>query len=442
MALGAETITDVRPFRALHFDPARVDLATVVTPPYDVIDPAQRAQLAERSPYNVVRLILPDPGEEAAAGVLFGSWLDQGVVVREPDPCLYWLEQDYVGPDGVARTRRGVIAALRLDPYGAGGVRPHERTMAGPKVGRLALLRALRANVSPIFAMYDDPERRVSGAIEPSLDGKQPVLEVTTDDGTTHRLWRVCNEEVAATVTTALAERHVIIADGHHRYETALEYRSERRAEEGDAGGDRAYDFAPVYLANSQDPGLELFPTHRVVKRVDPALQRGLEERAGRATGRSRPSRATPTRCTTTLAGRSHERRAFGLWRGGGQPGLLLTLRDEAVLADALPGASPATRHLDVAAVGALVLDRLLGIDAAAVSTTDRIALPAARRRRRQPPSPPSPTATAVALLLRAPTIEEVEAVAEAGETMPQKSTYFFPKILDGMVFHALDGCV
>ena len=185
-----------------------------------------------------------------------------------------------------------MIAALRLDPYGAGGVRPHERTMAGPKVGRLALLRALRANVSPIFAMYDDPERRVSGAIEPSLDGKQPVLEVTTDDGTTHRLWRVCNEAVAATVTTALAERHVIIADGHHRYETALEYRSERRAEEGDADGDRAYDFAPVYLANSQDPGLELFPTHRVVERRRPGAAARARGRAGpRLGGRDRPGR-------------------------------------------------------------------------------------------------------------------------------------------------------
>src|SRR3954468_8715075 len=313
MALGAETITDVRPFRALHLDPARVDLATVVTPPYDVTDAAQRARLAERSEHNVVRLILPDPGEEAAAGRLFGSWLDQGVVVREPDPCLYWLEQDYVGPDGVARTRHGVIAALRLDPYGAGGVRPHERTMAGPKVGRLALLRALRANVSPIFAMYDDPERRVTSAIEPSLEDRKPVLEVTTDDETTHRLWRVCNEAVATSVAAVLAERHVIIADGHHRYETALEYRSERRAAEGDPPGDRAYDFAPVYLANSQDPGLELFPTHRVVRGVEPSRHTELERRlAERWEIEEVPGDVDAL--YETLAARSHERRAFGLW--------------------------------------------------------------------------------------------------------------------------------
>jgi len=259
---------------------------------------------------------------------------------------------------------------------------------------------------------------------------------VTTDDGTTHRLWRVCNETVAATVATALAERHVIIADGHHRYETALEYRSERRAEEGDPEGDRAYDFAPVYLANSQDPGLELFPTHRVVKRVDPSLQRGLEETLA-ADWEVEAVSGDVEALYAELAGRSHERRAFGLWRGADRPGLLLTLRDDAVLADALPGASPATRHLDVAAVSALILDRVLGIDAAAVSTTDRIAY---RRRAVDAGATVAaePDGSAVALLLRPPTIEEVEAVAEAGETMPQKSTYFFPKLLTGVAYHPL----
>jgi uncharacterized protein (DUF1015 family) len=415
---------EIRPFHALHYAADRVRLADVVSPPYDVIDDDLRRRLLARSPYNVVHLILPAPGEEREAGETFASWRREGVVVREPRPCMYWLEQHATGPDGVRRRRAGLIAALRLEPYAPGRVRRHERTLDGPKAGRLAVLRAVRANLSPIFMAYGDPSRRISEIFEPIAAARVPIFETTDEEGTTHRLWRVCENAAVEAAIEVVGSRPLTIIDGHHRYETALAYRDERRAADGDPGELLAYDFAPVYLANRHDPGLVLFPTHRVVSGLDPELWERLPELLAErweleevadldALERriAAPSRATPT---------------FGLVRGGGTPPLHARLRGEA-------GA-----ELDVVVVGTLVLRDILGLDAAAVAATDRIAY-------RQGAAAAAalldgaPARTAVALLVPAPRIADVEAVADAGLTMPPKSTFFFPKILDGMVFNQLD---
>jgi uncharacterized protein (DUF1015 family) len=429
--------TVVRPFRALRYDLARVQAADVVAPPYDVIDEAQRQALLARSPYNVVRLILPGRGNEAEAGETLAHWVEDGILIREPRPSAWWLEQEATGPDGVRRSRSGLISTVRVDAYGEGAVRPHERTLDGPKAGRLALMRAVGANLSPIFAIYDDPARAVTLLVDALLVDTPPLLDVRDLDGTDHRLWRIDDEDVLAAISRSLADLPLVIAVGHHRYETAMTYRAERRHAEGDPPGEQPYDFAPVYLANRCDPGLEPFATHRVVTGIDPALHDGLAARlsdweavqvAGDVEALERALAAAP-----------RERAAFGLWPGGGAPGTLLTLRDPALAVEALPDASDATRALDVAVIGALVLDRVFGLDAGAVAVTDRI-----RYRRRAAEAAEAvaaePDGTAVALLLRAPTVSEVEAVAAAGETMPQKSTYFFPKLLDGLVFHPLAG--
>jgi uncharacterized protein (DUF1015 family) len=258
---------------------------------------------------------------------------------------------------------------------------------------------------------------------------------VTDAQGTEHRLWRIDDPATLEAISAALAPVPLVIADGHHRYETAVAYRAERRAADGDPAGEQAYDFAPVYLANSRDPGLELFATHRIVSGLQPgdaaalpgmlAADWDLEDVAGGAEA-----------LELTVAAAPRDRPAFGLWDGS--RGRLATLRDPASAVRALPDASPATQSLDVAVLGALVLGPHLGIPPAAVATTDRL------RYRRSAPETAAlvaaePPGTAVALVLRAPTIAEVEAVAEAGETMPQKSTFFFPKLLDGMVFHPID---
>ena len=415
---------EIRPFHALHYAADRVRLADVVAPPYDVIDEELRRRLLDRSPYNVVHLILPEPGEEREAGATFAAWRDQRVILREPQPCMYWLEQHARGPDGVRRRRAGLIAALRLEPYSPGRVRRHERTLAAPKAGRLAVLRAVRANLSPIFMAYGDPSRRISEIFEPLVAERRPVFEATDEEGTSHRLWRVCEDEPQRAAVEVVASRPLTIIDGHHRYETALAYRDERRAADGDPDELLAYDFAPVYLANRHDPGLVLFPTHRVVSGLSPELWERLPELLTERwelepvadVAALEPRIAAPPRGV----------RSFGLVRGDGRPPLHARLR------------GPAPTSLDVVAVGTLVLRDLLGLDADAVATTDRIAY----RQQADVAAAlvgSNPPRTAVALLVPAPTVSDVEAVADADQTMPPKSTFFFPKILDGMAFHQLD---
>src|SRR3954454_18978950 len=379
---------EIRPFHALHYAPGRVELADVVSPPYDVIDGDLRRRLLDRSPYNVVHLILPEPGAEREAGDTLEAWRSEQVVVREPRPCMYWLEQDARGPDGVRRRRAGLIAALRLEPYAPGRIRRHERTLDAPKAGRLAVLRAVRANLSPIFMSYGARRRQISEILEPLVASRAPIFEATDEEGTSHRLWRVCEDAPVRTAIDVVGSRPLTIVDGHHRYETALAYRNERRLADGDPPELLAYDFAPVYLANRHDPGLVLFPTHRVVgglchelwDRLPALLAEHWELEAVADLAALERRIASPSRGTASV----------GLVRGDGTPLLHARLRPEA----------PTT--LDVVAVGTLVLRDLLGLDAEAVAVTDRIAYRQSAEAAAALVAAPPPR-TAVALLVPAP---------------------------------------
>src|SRR6478672_8825481 len=221
-------VADVRPFPALHYDPANAGpIADLVAPPYDVIDDAQRAELLARSPSNVVEIDLPrtDDGSdpyEHAAGTL-DQWRREGILVQDSEPSIWALTQDYSGPDGAQRTRHGILARVRVEDYGAGRVRPHERTQPGPKQDRLDLTRATRFNLSPIFSLAS---RDPWPLVEPALGG-DPWAEVTDDDGTVHRIWRITDPDLHAAVARVLEPAELLIADGHHRYETARSYRDE-----------------------------------------------------------------------------------------------------------------------------------------------------------------------------------------------------------------------
>src|SRR3954452_15106636 len=224
-------MADVQALRALHYDLGVVgSLQSVIAPPYDVIDPEQRAALAARSPHNVVNVDLPDAPlggdayEEAAR--LLSLWKRQGAVVRDDTPALWALQQDYTGPDGRALTRRGFFARVRVEEYGPGRIRPHERTHPGPKEDRLRLTRATSANMSPIFSLFSDPERRAWAALEPFTQA-EPWGEATDEDGTHNRLWRITDPEGIAEGQEAPGDAELLIADGHHRYETARVYADE-----------------------------------------------------------------------------------------------------------------------------------------------------------------------------------------------------------------------
>jgi uncharacterized protein (DUF1015 family) len=413
-------MADVQPFRALHYDLDRVGgLQPVAAPPYDVIDGPHRAALLARSPFNVVEIDLPQPEADpyAHAAAVFEQWQRDGVLVRDEAPALWALEQEYTGPDGRRRTRHGFFARVRVEDYGPGRIRPHERTHPGPKEDRLRLTRATNANLSPIFSLYDDPAGAAWGALAPHL-GEAPWAEVTDDDGTVHRLWRVGDEAACAAVTEALAPAELLIADGHHRYETARVHH-----EEGGAG------HVLMCLVALQDPGLTVFPTHRLLTRLDDARRTTLRDTIQRdfEIAEVDPSHLEPAGDGPVRMGYldAHHRRP-----------LMLTLRDPAVADAALPDKPEPYRRLDTAVLEALVLQGALGMSEDDISHLHGLdyARDTAQARERVESG-----AAEAAFFMRGTPVAQVRDVAATGESMPPKSTYFFPKVLTGMVFNPLD---
>ena len=414
----------VSPLRALHYELGKIgSFSDVVAPPYDVIDDEQRAELAARSPYNVVELDLPRDPEggdryEHAAGLLRG-WVEEGALRRDPEPAIWALEQDYGAPDGGRLTRRGFLARVRLAPYGE-GIRPHERTQPGPKEDRLRLTRATRHNLSPIFALHPGDAWR---HLAPALGG-DPWAEVTDADGTANRVWRVGDRAVHEAIAAELVSRELLIADGHHRYETALAYQRE-------IGGEGPHDHVLTALVSLEDAGLTVFPTHRLISGLadDPAKQEAL----GTGVKQLFEIEEVPTD-TLDPAGEegvgvfgyidSHLERAFRL-----------RLRDPGRLEERLAGRSEAYRTLDAAILEELVLKGVLGMTAGDI---------AAKRGIGYTPSVDEALTKLgggdyqAAFVLRPTPVDQVRAVAAAGETMPPKSTYFFPKLLTGIVFNPL----
>jgi uncharacterized protein (DUF1015 family) len=335
-----------RPFRALRYDVP--DLSAVVAPPYDVISEEDRADYLARSPYNVVHLTLPDSEEQAARDL--ASWQEEGVLVRDPEPSYWWLSQDYVGPDGVARQREGFVASLHAEPYETRVILPHERTHAGPKEGRLRLLRATRTQLEPLFFLWD-------GTIE--VDGLgEPDLEVDGD-----KLWRL-DPEFGEALTEELADAQLLIADGHHRYETALAF------------GESPWLLAVIVPTDQE--GLTIFPTHRIAQSVNGVAGTPIDPPGDELPG-----------VVLYRDGR------YELVEGEGlDPEIVEALKPEGV------SYTPQRRE--------------------AVAAVDRGDAEAA-------------------FLLRPTRIEDVWEVAERGDVMPQKSTFFYPKLTSGLLFLPLD---
>jgi uncharacterized protein (DUF1015 family) len=398
-------MADVEPLNALHYDLSKVGgLQPVAAPPYDVIDAAQRAELLGRSPYNVVEVDLPANGADiyGHAAEILSRWNDEGIVVRDTTPALWALAQDYVGPDGAQRTRHGVFARVKVTDYGPGRIRPHERTHPGPKEDRLRLTRATRANLSPIFSLYDDPANAAWGAVAPFTE-REPWGTVTDEDGTVHKLWRVDDADAIAAFKAALTDTELLIADGHHRYETARVYQQEQP---------RA-DHVLMCLVALQDSGLTVFPTHRLVRGDKAKLAAALE-------------RDWTTEPTDTLSIR--------YYADGAEQTLYLS--DWAIADAALEGRPEPYRRLDTAVLEALILKQALGL------TEDDISHFKGLNYARTPEEARAKVDAGefdAAFLMTATPVERVRDVAAAGENMPPKSTYFFPKVLTGLVFNPLE---
>jgi uncharacterized protein (DUF1015 family) len=343
-------------------------------------------------------------------------------VVRDPEPAIWALAQDFRAPNGAQRTRRGFLCRLRIEPYGAGRIRPHERTHPAPREDRLRLTRATRANLSPILALHSDPHSWAWAALEAHVQGA-PWGEATDDEGTIHRVWRVSDATAIANVQAALREAELLIADGHHRYETARTYADE-------VGGEGPHRYVLACLVALEDPGLAVFPTHRLVSGLRSDQQEALASAIRRDFEVEEVSREqlAPDGAGALQLGYmdSHLRRPFRL-----------TLRDQAIADAALAGKPDAYRRLDTAVLEALLLKGALGM------TDDDIAELNGLGYARHP-------AEALALLddrtydaaffLRPTPVEQVQEVAAAGESMPPKSTFFYPKLATGLLFNPLTG--
>ena len=417
-------MTAIRPFRALRYDPARVSLAQVLAPPYDVVAAQDRGMLYDRDPHNAVRLELTrDVADEAATDYAelrdtLARWRGDGVLVRDREPAIYPLRQPFEAEDGTRGTREGFFAELRLEDYARRIVRPHERTLAGPRADRLKVLRAARANLSPIFLLYADRGNALAGRFDDTFAA--PIASAAIGAGSL-ALARVDDERVIRDVCAFLAERPVVVADGHHRYETGLAYRDERRRA-GD--GDGAHDWILAYFANAYAPGSLLLPIHRLILKGAPPTDAAWRER---------------------LSG--WQRRDVRIDAAGAIPALLREHLEplaglHAFAADDASGtlrlfwrprASPV--ELTVRVIHREVIEGVFGLDEAAVAS-GAIAYP---KSAAQTARDLREGRGAVALYLNALTAEDVFRVTEAGEVMPQKSTFFHPKLPTGLVFRVLD---
>ncbi|WP_025322661.1 DUF1015 domain-containing protein [Deferrisoma camini] len=437
-------MAEVLGFRGVRFNPAVVDdFDRVICPPYDVIGPELQEELYRRSPYNVVRLefgkVLPGDDEEenryTRARRTLIEWLRKKVLIRDREMSVYYTEEDYRGEFGEPLTRRGYYAKVRLEDPDSGLYFPHERTLAGPKADRLRLMEAVRANLSPIFSLYDDPQMVVLRDLEAMAKGKPPLIRVHTDEGVEIRLWRVTEPRLVGEVTRRMADKVFVIADGHHRYETALRYRDLMRERHPGYTGNEPWNYVMMYFSNLSSPGLAVFPTHRAVFGVPPDrienLERQLEEFF----------EVEPVADAETLSARLRDLRgrahAFGLVAKGEPRFRLLVLRDDGVMHRMLRGRVPkVVQTLDVTILHSLILERILGIDRKAQEEQRNLRyVKGTGELVRQVVEDPE---IQLGFVMNPTRVEEVKEVALAGERMPQKSTYFFPKQVTGLVMHLL----
>ncbi len=431
-------MAEIAPFTPLRYDLTRLGadgLAKVVAPPYDVIDATYRAELAARDPYNIVKLILPDGEGDAKyenAKDLFFAWRSENVLVRDDEPAFYRYDQTFTPPGGgKPRTRRGFLGLVKLVPLDKGIVLPHERTLSGPKEDRLKLFRATCTNLSPGFMLYRDPER----ALDAPLATASVLTELETPDGVKHALAKITDKEAIRAIVEGVAKSSLLIADGHHRYETALRYSTEATS----AGTDRPeHAYFMVFFANGDDPDLMVFPTHRHVH----ALARFdfLETLKGAEAlfdVTALPPGASADVYTDALAKAGAERPSLVVAAGDGRASLLVLKPGADLAAHPVLGKRVAAlRTTDVALLHMGILEPVLGITPEAQAAKTNIWYPqdavASLKDLR------SGKGQALFLMNGTP-VAQVREVAEAGEVMPQKSTFFYPKVLTGLAVHTLD---
>ncbi len=436
------------PFRGILYNQEKAGrIADLVCPPYDIISPAAQQELYRKNPYNVIRLEfgLESPGDTAGdnrysrAAALLDEWFKKDILRQDQDAAFYIYEMEY-RTDAVAKRLRGFVCLVRIEDYDSGIVKPHETTLSGPKADRLNLLRACTASFSQIFSLVSDPPGTMTAILE-KADGK-PKMEVKNSDDVVHRVWALTDRNVIDALSNVIADKPFFIADGHHRYDTALNYRNERRKSAGSSTEDALYGYTSMFLARLEDPGLTILPAHRALFNLSEFHPRRFEDDLNRYFNIERidfDAKSESKDLLTildTMAHRADHTHVFGMRVKGEHSYYLLTLRNEVDMDDLLPEKSPAYRRLDVSILHHLIIDKLLGIK----METHKLGLNVeyikdaieADKRVHEGKAE-------IVFFMNATKVQEVQAVAAAGERMPQKATYFYPKLLTGMVMNKID---
>jgi uncharacterized protein (DUF1015 family) len=424
-------MADIRPFRGWRYNPTRVrDLSQVITQPYDKIPKELQQKYNERHPNSFVNLILPSaPDPYSFSATTFKLWSQQLVLVRDSDPTIYVLHQDFEVA-GQKKTRKSFVAAIRVDEFEKGTVLPHERTLSKPKADRLSLLRATRADYEQIFMLYDDPQGVVERALTPT---GEPLMKATDDYGVVQKVWAISDPAKLAAVRKALADKVVLIADGHHRYETALNFRQEMERA-GNVPDDAALRFKSTAFVNIADPGLVILPTNRLLfglnspkwNDIVAGLGKWFETRAikdaeieGALSDRGRLGQLAK-------AGTDH---VFVLHTGKNRS-WVLRLTDKAAVEQLIKDHTADYQDLDVAILHSLLIENVLGIKVADIE--DHVAY---ERGLAETLAKVDSFKYQAAFIINPTRADQVQKVAAHGERMPQKSTDFYPKFVSGLVF-------
>ena len=451
----------VIPFRAWRYAPSAGELSQVVAPPYDVIDPELRSRLYARSRHNIVRVDLgmttPSDNEcdnqYTRASDQLALWKESDILVRDTEPSITFVEESFTGPDGRLRIRHGFLALMRLFGLDEGVVFPHEQTFSGPKEDRYRLLDATSMCLSPVFLLYDLPGDEITSTWKNGPGTQTPAASVIDEEGTVTKLWPTSDPDLLEAAGRNLTAARFIIADGHHRYETALRYKKQRLLETKVGQDEQAFDYVLAYFSNMSDPGLAIYGTHRLISGLDPEVLTALPQSLANAFAvepLADGNVGAPTaRAAIAAYLRDRPRGAFGLW-GPGLDGVYgLRLGDPEAARAAAPGHSAAYQLLDVTVLSTLILEKTLGI-----APGDRVAAgdPAGRRDMTaeahvtffKDPDDAFARLEAgefqVGFFLNPTGLDQIREVALGGERMPQKATYFYPKLPTGLVFHDLSG--
>jgi uncharacterized protein (DUF1015 family) len=448
-------LAEIQPFRAYRYDTNRVSLKDVLTQPYDKISPAMQERYYAASPYNLITIekgrILPSDADGdnvyTRAAQKVDEWIAEKILAQDAKPSIYIYSQEFLVPGTqMRRVRMGFIALGRVEDYDAHVVFRHERTLSAPKADRIELLRRTRVQTGQLFLLYDDPSRAIDNLLE-ETSRKNTPLELTDEYGVIHRLWPVDDPAFVRRIQAAMKDKKLVIADGHHRYETALNYRNEGRAKAGKPDPLAAYEFAMMTFVNTHSKGLTILPTHRVVGNLaNFDFEKFRKSMAPYFDWYSYPFQNPNERAAAfaefrkDLEGESHGRRAIGVYHGTNPSTgafFLFLLRRDADLETVLPDISEGQRGLDVVLLHRLILEKGMGITPEAVASETNVGY---EREMEAAIARVDRGQDQIAFLLNPVRVQQVTEIALAGDVLPQKSTDFYPKLLSGVAIYRPEG--